>query len=308
MKTFLKFLFTAVVISFLTTGAHAAKKITIVYTNSLNGYFDDCRCKEHPKGGLVARGTELQNIRKQYKNIFFFETGDFFSVDSDKLLEKYLVKGYKYLKYDAITFGDQELSSGVESFLKYSSDLPLVNNNIRLKIDGKWKEEFERYKIITKGGIKAGVIGSMSPEAFKYYPKAVTDNVVVWDQVAEIKKDIQALKAKKVDVIILLSHSGFDRDKELAKALPELDVIVGGHTQTLINPPAKIGNTVIVQAGTNGANIGILELSVNKNNKVIKNSFRLPHLKITPADPGIQKMIDEYKKEVKENTKGLRFD
>ncbi len=289
------------------SGIEAAGKMTVVYTNSLNGYFDDCNCKEHPKGGLVARGTELAKIRKEFAGVFVFETGDFFTVDRDPILEKYLIRAYKYLNYDALTFGDQEISAGVNEFLKYGTELPFVNNNIRLKIDGKFQQKFERFRIIEKYGIKAGVIGTMSMDAFKYYPKNITDDVVVWDQIAEIEKDVQALKEKKVTIIILLSHSGYDQDKIIAQRVKGIDLIVGGHSQTMMKNPEKVGDTIIVQAGTNGANIGILELAIGNKITIIKNSFRLPYLKITAEDKEIRKMINEYMAEVKAGSGNLKF-
>ena len=291
----------------LGSGLQAADRITIVYTNSLNGYFDDCGCHDNPKGGLVARGTELAKIRKDFANVFVFETGDFFSVDHDPILEKYLIRAYKYLNYDALAFGDQEISAGVNEFLKFSNELPFVNDNIRLKTDGKWIQKFERFRIIEKYGIRAGVIGTMSADAFKYYPKTVTDDVVVWDQIAETAKDVQALKEKKVNIIILLSHSGYDQDKIIAQSVKGIDVIVGGHSQTFMKSPEKAGDTIIVQAGTNGANIGILELSLGAKISIIKNTFRLPHLKITAEDKEIRKMINQYRDEAKEGSKNLKF-
>ncbi|MCU0821235.1 MAG: hypothetical protein MUC95_02025 [Spirochaetes bacterium] len=304
LKIFITAITALIAMSF---GLHAAVKLTIVYTNSLNGYFDDCNCKEHPKGGLVARGTELSKIRKEFANVLVFETGDFYSVDRDPILEKYLVRAYKYLNYDAFTFGDQEISAGVPEFLKNAGDLPYVSDNIRLKIDGKTVKEFERFRIIQKYGIKAGVIGTIAADAFKYYPKKVTDDVEILDQIAEIGKDVSTLKEKKVDIIILLSHSGYDQDRIIAQSIKGIDLIVGGHSQTLMKTPEKAGNTIIVQAGTNGANIGILELSLAGKISIIKNTFRLPHLKITPEDKEIRKMINEYRAEVKESNKDLKF-
>ena len=69
------------------------RRLTIVYTNSLNGYIDFCHCKGDPKGGLVKRATEISKIRKQFKNVFLFETGDCFTYDPDPLLSEYLIKG-----------------------------------------------------------------------------------------------------------------------------------------------------------------------------------------------------------------------
>ncbi|MCP4762240.1 MAG: hypothetical protein GY870_10700 [archaeon] len=89
------------------------------------------------------------------------------------------------------------------------------------------------------------------------------------NQVKKIRNDIIKLRGKGIEIVILLSHSEFDDDKILAGELKKVDVIVGAHSQTLVKQPVKIGNTIIVPAGSNGAHIGILDLTL-KNRKVIK--------------------------------------
>lgn len=285
-----------------------ADNITIVYTNSLNGHFDDCHCKEEPKGGLVARATEIKKIRSELKNVFLFETGDFFTCEPDTLLAKYLIQGYKYINYDALTFGDQEVGTGIDEFHKYSRELLFVSDNILFEMNGKWENKFDRYRIITKDNMKIGVIGTISKESFKYFPKSITEKIRITDQVQEISKDIETLKKNGASLIVLLSHSGFEEDKILAQKIKGIDVIVGGHSQTWLKMPEKTGSTIIVQAGANGARIGILELSAEKGNvKIIKNSFRLPYLPSTEEDKEIRKMINSYQEEVKKEYKNLRF-
>ncbi len=307
MKTSLRILAISIFTLAILTHLHAEKRITIVYTNSLNGYFDDCHCKENPNGGLVSRATEIKKIRKEHKNIFLFETGDFFTVDSDTILEKYLIKAYKYIGYDCVSIGDQEFSSGATGFLKYKDELPIVCNNLLLKIKDKWELSFKRFRVLKKNGIKAGLIGTISPEAFKYYPKSTIQKIKIQDQVSEIKKDIKSLKSKGMDIIILLSHSGYDQDRELAQKIKGIDLIIGGHSQSLLKTPEKINETIIVQAGSNGAHTGILELSLGKKIKIKSNTFRLPYNANTKEDKTIKKMIDEYRKEVKEQSRNIRF-
>lgn len=287
----------------------AANKITILYTNSLNGYLDDCHCKENPRGGLVMRAAEIRKIKTSYKNILLFETGDFFAPESDELLIKYLIKGYKYIGYDYISVGDQEFSGGIDLFMKYSKNLPFICNNISIKYKNSWKSPFKRNDIIEKNKIKIGIIGTMAKHSFKYYPKNITKNVKISDQIIEIKKDIKSLKNKNAEYIFLLSHSGYDIDKELARKINGINLIIGGHSQTLLKKPVIIENTIIVQAGADGARIGILELESARNRlKIIRHSFSLPHLPKFKEDKFIRKLIVKYNAEVKKAYKKVRFD
>jgi 2',3'-cyclic-nucleotide 2'-phosphodiesterase (5'-nucleotidase family) len=283
------------------------RRLTIVYTNSLNGYIDYCHCKGNPRGGLVKRATEIRKIRKQFKNVFLFETGDFFTYDPDSLLSAYLIKGYQYIGYDAIVFGDQEFSIGIEGLLKYRGDLPFICNNLLLK-KNTWQRFFKRYIIIQRGSIKIGVIGTIASHAFKYYPKKLLSRIKIRDQIQEIKRDIRALKGEGIDIIVLLSHSGYERDIKLQEQIKDISIIIGGHSQTLIKKPRRRKNSIIIQAGADGAHIGILELSLEKGRiTFFRNSFRLPD-EFHPADDRyIRKLIDNYKREAKKETEKLKF-
>lgn len=287
---------------------YSQEKITIVYTNSLNGNLDYCHCKENPRGGLVKRATELKNIRKSFKNVFLFETGDIFTCEPDILLANYIIRGYKYLKYDSITFGDQEFSVGIEGFLNFRTELPFICNNILLKKDNRWRNYFTRFQIIEKNNIKIGVIGSISKGAFKYYSKSITERIRILDQIKEINRDIKKLKKAGVELIILLSHSGYEKDIELSKRLKGIDIIVGGHSQTLVKDPVRAGDCLVVQAGANGAHIGILELTLeNGIIKTFKNMFRLPDEFQPEDDNHIRKLINEYNKNVENEANRIRF-
>ncbi len=286
----------------------AEEKLTVVYTNSLNGYLDDCGCKDNPKGGLLMRASEINRIRSVNNNTLLLESGDFFAPESDDLLIKYIIKGYKYIQYDVISPGDQEFSSGIEKFLNYSNELPFVCDNFLINQKNSWKPVFDRYRIIVKNNTKIGIIGTIHEHAFKYYPERITKDIRILDQVKEINRDIEALNAENVQYIILLSHSGYDRDKELAAGINGIDLIVGGHSQTWLKKPEKVGNTIIVQAGADGARIGILELVLSGGSiKILNNTFVLPHLPDFKEDANMRKMINEYNDEVKKEYQNLKF-
>ncbi|PKL35400.1 MAG: hypothetical protein CVV44_21575 [Spirochaetae bacterium HGW-Spirochaetae-1] len=286
----------------------ARELVTIVYTNSLNGYLDYCQCREEPKGGLVKRATALRGLRTKYPGMVLVDTGDFLTFEEDALLAEYVVRAYGYMKYDAIAPGDQEFSGGIDLYLDVQKRLPLVCDNLMIKGNAKAGRAAVRYNIVKRNGLSIGIIGTMSPEAFRYYPQTLTKKISLTDQAAEIQKDIDYLKKQGVAIVILLSHSGYDRDVELAGMLPDIDVIVGGHSQTLLKKPRIKGRTVIVQAGANGAHIGILEISVDKGKvAVISNNFQLPDDRHPEDDPVIRKLIKEYEAEVQKKYRKLRL-
>lgn len=290
-------------------GTYAATTVQLVYTNSLNGNIDYCHCISSPNGGLVKRATELARIRRENPSSFFFDTGDFLTVEKDDLLAKYLIRGFSLLPYDAIVPGDQEFTIGADRFLKDTRILPMVCGNLSVAGRKGFSRSFPRYRIIERAGVRLGVIGTIAPEAFEFYSAGIRSAVMVSDQIREIRSDLGSLRLKRPDIIVLLSHSGFDRDKELADQLQEIDVIIGGHSQHLVDPPCLRGKTIILQAGMNGAHIGILEL-IREAGRTVKyaNRFLLPNDKSPRDDRRIRAIISKYTQETRRKYKNLRFD
>ncbi|MCX8125349.1 MAG: hypothetical protein N3F66_14470 [Spirochaetes bacterium] len=270
------------------------KEITILYTNSLNGILEACQCSADPKGGLVKRGYAIGQLRKKYKNTVLFETGDFCSYYPDTLLTKYLIKGYAHIGYNAIGIGDQELAAGVDTFHKYSTALPFVCANLQYFAAGSWHTPTQ-HLIVTIGTTTLGITAVIDADAFNYYPTEITSKIKITDYKVALKRELQQLQ--KTDCIVVLSHLGFEKDKELAVLFPGIALIVGGHSQTLVKTPVKVGNTLIVQAGTNGSRIGVLRATVtDKFITGYEHSFVLPKWQ-DPDDPALVKLVEEYNEE-----------
>ena len=101
----------------------------------------------------------------------------------------------------------------------------------------------------------------------------------------------------KYDYLILLSHSGMEQDKYLAERFPKINLIIGGHSQSLTQPPEMINGTYIVQAGESGYRVGILQLLfVDKRMESCQNKFILLDNKVQDH-PGVVKLIKEYHRE-----------
>lgn len=270
-------------------------RITILYSNSSNNYLEDCKCPSYPHGGIVRRATLVKNIRKDNDNVLVFDAGDMLSAYEDKLKSEYTLKCYEYLKYDAICIGDQELANGIDFFIERIKNLPVIVANFAALKDDVFREIGKPYRVFEKQNLKIGVIGVISENAFRYYPKEITRNITVGDSAKAIKQSLTQLK-KECDIIVLLSHSGLDEDKQLARQINGIDVIIGGHTQNLIEKKLIENNTLIVQAGKNGEYLGELNVLYNKKTKQIEDIDNKLHLldKKVSDDPYIRGLINEY--------------
>ncbi|HPD05801.1 MAG TPA: hypothetical protein P5547_12955 [Spirochaetota bacterium] len=275
--------------------AQDKNRVTFLYTNSLNGIIDACQCAADPKGGLVKRGYAVAQLKTKYPGAVLLESGDFCSYYPDTMLTKYIMKAYRHIGYTAVGIGDQEFAAGVNTFHQYINELPFVSANLYYSIGGRWLSP-KKNITVTVGTMKIGITAIIDNDAFKYYPNDIITKIKVTDITEALKKEIAAME--KMDFIVLLSHCGFEKDKELAAQFPQIGLIVGGHSQTLIKKPVKIGNTFIVQAGANGARIGVLDAVItNKYIASYKHTFIHPRYE-DPDDEAIAKMIKEYNDEI----------
>ncbi len=275
--------------------AQDKNRVTFLYTNSLNGIIDACQCAADPKGGLVKRGYAVAQLKTKYPGAVLLESGDFCSYYPDTMLTKYIMKAYRHIGYTAVGIGDQEFAAGVNTFHQYINELPFVSANLYYSSGGRWLSP-KKNITVTIGTMKIGITAIIDNDAFKYYPNDIIAKIKITDITEALKKEIAAME--KMDFIVLLSHCGFEKDKELAAQFPQIGLIVGGHSQTLIKKPVKIGNTFIVQAGANGARIGVLDAVItNKYIASYKHTFVHPRYE-DPDDEAIAKMIKEYNDEI----------
>jgi len=245
---------------------------------------------------LEKRATVVDSIRAADKNLLLIDTGDILGAGLNPRRHKYIAKAYKYLKYDIWTPGDQDLIEGKKLF--FNGLVPAIETtlNTNLLVEG---EMFgEPYVIKEFEGVKIGFTSSISKTVEKHISPIHKLDVSIKDQNASLNPVIASLK-EKCDIIVLLSHSGYDTDIEFAKNYRDIDLIIGGHSQTLIKDSLPVYNTYIVQAGKAGYRLGVLKLKI-KNSKIntVDNKLILLNKKIK-NHPVIMRIIDEYKNKVK---------
>jgi 5'-nucleotidase/UDP-sugar diphosphatase len=210
--------------------------------------------------------------------------------------------------YDVVTIGNHEYDYGPDLLAEYyksagypgaNADTALVASNI-LPPPGHALEDVGINKThvkVLEGGLKLGFFGLIGIDAVNVSPNATPVDFA--DQVETARAAVAELEKQDVDVIIAITHAGEDEDVDLAKAVPGIDVIVGGHSHTLLEEPIIEGETIIVQAGEYLKYMGCLELAYNTSTGKlrIRNADTEPY--VIPLDdrfaqePEIAELVDK---------------
>ena len=294
--------------AFLGTGFAAKKamasenkmqKITFLHTNDLHSRIEPFP-KNHPKygnlGGFARINALVKKIRKQEEHVLLFDCGDvfqgtpyfnFFKGEAEyKLLSK--------IGYDAGNIGNHEFDNGIEGIVSQMKHLnyPLLNANYDFTgtdLQGKVKP----YKIFQKGDLKIGVFG-LGVDLEGYVEPKNRGSIQYIDPVDVADEMVKILKQEhKCDVVVCLSHLGHTSnidemyDVLLAQKSSGIDIILGGHTHTLLEIPERILNrdgeeVIINQVGWAGIALGRIDFYLNK-----KENTKLASSKLISVDETI---------------------
>lgn len=312
-----------------------AKEVQILFTHDMHSHLDPYKIDKDGRIEMVGGFSKLKTIadekRQEVEATYLVDGGDFSmgtlyqTIYETKAPELTLMGE---IGYDAITFGNHEFdyrSEGIANMLKTATKKAQENPDLKLpalvsaNID--WnkntskdnllvKEAMEEYgstayTIIEKDGIRTGIFGILGSDAALCAPES---GLVFDDIVESAKKVVDELKNEGVDLIICLSHSGtfedidISEDEILAKAVPDIDVIVSGHTHTRLNEPIKHGNTYIVSAGCYCENLGNIKLIQNSDGNWDLDKYELLSLnEEVSEDQDIKDQLSNYKNEVNES-------
>src|SRR6266852_3432290 len=160
-----------------------------------------------------------------------------------------------------------------------------------------WDEPvFKPYTIREAGGVRVGVIGQAFPYTPVAHPRRFVPDLTFGIHDERIQTLVDELRAKPVDVVVLLSHNGIAVDMKLASRVSGLDVILGGHTHDGLPEPLRVGRTLIVNSGSHGKFLIRLDLDV-RNGRIAGHRYRLlPVLsRAIPPDPEMARLIQELR-------------
>ena len=215
-------------------------------------------------GGLDRIATVLKSIRAERGDrTVFLDGGDTWQNSYTSMLSKGqdMVDCMALLKPDAMT-GHWEFTLGAERVKELTEklDFPFLAQNIR---DTEWGEAaFKPTAMIERGGIKIAVIG----QAFPYTPIANPRWMIpAWSfgiREEDLQGNVEKARRDGAELVVLLSHNGFDVDRKLAGRVNGIDVILTGHTHDALPDVVKVGKTLLVASGCDGKFLSRLDLDV----------------------------------------------
>ena len=244
--------------------------LEIYHTGAISGYFyAQMRGEENKStGGLPA----LKNLLiKKQTPFLLFDSGDLFSVTREGQFAKLSgsLQLLSALPYSAITLSAEDFKYGtadIENALK-TNNIPIVISNLRAQ-NNQLPKGIKENLILDFEGIRIGILGVISKSDFDKLGR--TNGFKVLEEVETLKSQIESIKKENIDVIILLSSLGVERqdkapsDKILAEELPEIDIILGlGNRVDIDNIRA-----IIEQAPENLQQVSVLKLNFNKNKQL----------------------------------------
>jgi sulfur-oxidizing protein SoxB len=153
-----------------------------------------------------------------------------------------------------------------------SAGVPFLANNVR---DTDFGDPiFEGMRLFEKGGVSVAVIGQAFPYAPIANPRWMMPNWTFGIREDDVRRSVANARALGAQVVVLLSHNGFDVDRKLARRVEGIDVILTGHTHDALPAPVKVGRTLLIASGSHGKFLSRLDLEV-VSGRVTDFSYKL---------------------------------
>lgn len=271
--------------------AHAATKVTkltLLHTNDMHS-----RIEPFPNdgrdnaglGGMARRAAMIEDIRKEGLPVLLLDAGDivqgtpYYNLYGGEVEIALMNK----MGYQASAIGNHDFDNGLDGLIKMVewAQFPFLCANYdfsKTPLTGK----VQPYKIYEQAGLKVGVFG-LGIELEGLVTDKNSGGTKYLDPVAVSREMVKELKQKGCQVIVALSHLGYDykgekiSDLKLASQVPEIDIIIGGHTHTFLKEPTFVsdgkGRQVLVnQVGWAGINLGRIDLNFNRSSRTLSLS------------------------------------
>jgi 5'-nucleotidase/UDP-sugar diphosphatase len=259
----------------------STETIIILHTNDLHGAVEPeggSGGDAGESGGLVNLVSLVDELRlEDPERTLLLDAGDTLqgTYVSNSTQGQVVVAAMNAAGYDAWALGNHEFDWGLEVLrerVSQASFPALAANLVDTASGGMW-DEVQPYAIVPVGRAKVAVLGLAYPDTPTINRPENVAGLTFQAAGVALRSYVPELESK-ADLIVVLSHLGYDGDRALASAVSGIDVIVGGHTHTFLDPPAEVNDTIIAQAGTKGQVLGRLELTVDLETGIVKDYAR----------------------------------
>ncbi|UJH91181.1 metallophosphatase [Antarcticibacterium sp. 1MA-6-2] len=268
------------------------KHITILHTNDVHSHiepFGPDNTRNPNMGGVARRATLIERIRQENPNTLLLDAGDifqgtpFFNFYGGELEFKLMTK----MKYDAATIGNHDFDNGIEGFYSQlpHADFQFISSNYDFSntiLDG----HVLPYKVLERDGVKIGIFGlGIQLEGLVsehlYKETKYLDPIEISEEMVRFLRE-----QKKCDLVICLSHLGFDyksgaiSDVKLAQKTKGIDLIIGGHTHTFLEKPEVLQNlegkqVIVNQVGCYGLYLGRIDFYLDSDKMISTKGLQI---------------------------------
>ncbi len=281
------------------------RKLTILHSNDLHGDFLAESIDKKLVGGLVYLSGYIDKVRNENPNTIYTISGDMLqgSLIDTEFKGLSTIDLMNLLGPDVVSLGNHEIDYGLAHllFLERCAKFPIVNANLFIK--NPYTRLFNSHKIFKINDMRILFIGIITEEVMngiKLDPLLGT-LVDVEDAAAEVGNICNNYRTIDIDFTVLLTHIGFEEDKHLASLLdPQwgVDLIIGGHSHTILEKPEIVNDIMIVQAGIGTDQIGHLDLTIDTEHNTFSDyQWKLVEIntKNCPKDEAMEGAIMRYK-------------
>lgn len=294
--------------------------VTILHTNDIHARVEPNKIKQSTYGGYPRNTTLIKGFMKTDPNPILLSAGDVFQGTLYFNVYEGLadLAFMNRLGYTAMALGNHEFDKGPKAIGTFArlATFPLLAANLDVSSEPELKDWVKPSIVTTVGGEKIGIVGVITPDLPSI--SSPGPNVKMLDTFKSLQSEVDRLGSEGIDKIILLSHSGYDLEQEFAAKIKGIDVVVGGHSHTMLGNvgvpdlpkglgpyPTVVknadGNTsLVVQAWQWGQVLGRLQVTFDEKGAV-KDWSKTPPVVVGPDvkdDPEAATMLSAFQRPV----------
>ena len=275
---------------------------------------------EDKSGSYAQIATYVKDVRKNNKNVVLVEVGDaiqdnqidVFAKDKKYYKDHPIPKVLNEMNYDIFVLGNHEFNFGMKALDEILKDIKAK----KLTANFYYKKNDKRYidatTIIEKDGVKLGIIGLSTPMSAKFEEDTGNlKDMKFTSPTEEARTQVEKLKAKGVDAIIVIAHMGIDNEnkipdtgmRDVINAVDGIDVVIAGHMHKDV-PSETIKNTLITEPHRYGTVVSEVDLTFDINDKkevkLVKKESKTVPVKELEADKKIAEIYKPYHEKLRE--------
>ena len=283
------------------------RRLVLLHSNDMHGDFFAREGREKLVGGMSMLSGYVQKTRAEEKDpVLYVISGDMLqgSIIDQEYRGISTILLMNMLSPDVVTVGNHETDYGLAHlmFLERCANFPIVNANLFIKPTEA--NLFQPYLIREVDGIRILFVGIITEQVMHTKDPLVGGFVTIEDAAREVEYICNHYRDLDIDLTVLLTHIGFEDDKKLAALLPPelgVDLIIGGHSHTLLERPEKVNDILITQVGSGTEFIGRYDLLINMDTNSI-HEYTWQAIPIDdshcPHDPVLEELLNHYRDEV----------